>query len=385
MMFDAAGVAAVQAFIGDHGVPLAVAAAAVATVGAHVPVRGRALRDRWRGAGPEPVTGARVLPASGTVLPATALVDLVADCPVPVDVASVHMTSSEATGEIAHRYRGHAEHLGVDEGRWCSVLVGGGDGAGPEARLALASFLVHRLGLLGFAARPLSDDEFAAASAERPTLLLARAAGRGHARRPHLWFTPATDVPVPDIPAQILGIGAGGGPVVTALSGLDHMTIRADHADPASELPALLLPALVTGARVGIRTHRPHHFAALLDYGAVLVPAAGEATLDVLVRDGPHHVAVPPPAMRAPATLTLADGPPPGSPDRATAPGAGTEMGPTLTMGPLTWTLHDGRIPGARPMRIRPLPNVAGGAGSPRSRTGGPAKTASPTGPAGYR
>ena len=356
----------IQAFVGGNATALTVGAAGLLTAAAHIPVRGRALRDRWRGPGPEATAGVRVFPGARTGLAATDLMDLVADAPTGIDVVSVHVHAPSTGGEVAHRYRGHATQLGVDEGEWCAVLVGGAGGvtgadadaatadadAAPTAATDLLAFLTHRLGLLGLSARPLSRAEFAVAKATRPERLLARTPGRGHTRRPHVWFTVADDFELPDAPSQILGIGADGAAVVSSLPTLRHLRVTARRTSLADHVPNIFLPTLVTGARVGVRTHRPHHFTALLDHGALLVPSAGDATLDVLIRDGRHPVAVPPPAVRASAVVTLSDGHTnnPAEPPRP--------AGPTLTVGPLLWTLHDDRFPDLAPVRIRPLPGI---------------------------
>lgn len=351
----------IQAFIGGNPTALAVGAVGLLTAAAHLPIRGRALRDRWRGSGPEATAGVRVFPGSRTILTASDLTDLVADAPGGIDVVSVHIHPPTTGGEVAHRYRGHAAQLGVDEGEWCAVLVGvSGNGAGPvpdglasaAATDELLAFLTHRLGLLGLSARPLSPGEFTVAKTTRPERLLACTPGRGHTRRPHVWFTVADDFELPEAPAHILGIGADGAAVVSSLPTLRHLRVTARQTSLADHLPNIFLPTLVTGARVGVRTHRPHHFAALLDHGALLVPSTGDATVDVLVRDGRHPVTVPPPAVRAPAVVTLSDAHPnnPAQPPRP--------AGPTLTVGPLLWTLHDDRFPDHAPVRIRPLPGI---------------------------
>src|SRR5699024_10361040 len=69
----------IQAFIGGNATALTVGAAGLLTAAAHIPVRGRALRDRWRGPGPEATAGVRVFPGARTGLAATDLMDLVAD------------------------------------------------------------------------------------------------------------------------------------------------------------------------------------------------------------------------------------------------------------------------------------------------------------------
>ncbi|MFD5869236.1 hypothetical protein ACFWGD_11610 [Corynebacterium sp. NPDC060344] len=333
---------ALAGFIGDNAAALLVGGSAATVAGVHVPVRGRALRDRWRGPHPAPSNGARIVAAANDVLPMSALVDAVAECPVPVDVVAVHRSPARHAGEAAHRYRGFADQLGVAEAPWTSVLVGGPaehDGARLE-------FFIHRLGLLGFRARPLSAGEFGAvagtgsdtASATTPDRLLARAPGRGHVRRPHLWFTPAHDVDVPRAPAQLVGTSRDGGPLVMSLPSLERLDVVAAPA----RLPDLLVPTLITGARVGIRTHRPAAFGPLLDHGAVLVTTAGDATLDVLVLDGRARVARPAPV----ATIMLCDDP------AAPSSAPGPVPVPRLIIGDHAWHLAigDEKTP------VRPLP-----------------------------
>lgn len=324
----------IAGFLGDNAAPLLVGGSALIAAGVHAPVRGRALRDRWRGPHPAPTAGARIVAASKDVLPMSALVEAVAECPVPVDVVSVHRSTARTVGEAAHRYRGFADQLGVPEARWTSVLVGGP----PEHDRARLDFLIHRLGLLGLRARPLSAAEFdrdAATDAER---LLARAPGRSHVRRPHLWFTPAHDVDVPAAAAQLVGTSRDGAPLVMALPTIERLDVSADPA----RLAELLVPTLITGARLGIRTHRPRVFGPLLDYGAVLVTAAGDPTLDVLVLDRGARVD----GAASTATIMLYDGPLPTPPSRESIPV------PSLTIGEHAWhlTIGDEETP------VRPLP-----------------------------
>lgn len=331
--------ASVSGFVADHAAPLAVGASALAVAGLHVPFRGRSLRDAWRGPHPVPTAGVRVTAAGRNLLPASALVDAVTECPVPVDVVSVLRTTARPGGEVAHRYRSFAGRLGVADSDWISVLVGGP----AEHDRARLEFFVHRLGLLGLRARPLSGTEFTAATANPSGTdaerLLARAPGRGHVRRPHLWFTPAHDVEVPPAPAQLVGTSRDGGPLVMSLPSIDRLDVVAD----ADRLPELLAPTLLTGARVGIRTHRPRQFGVLLDHGAVLVPAAGDPTLDVLVLDGGARVA------RRPGTPTVvlhdADG-------TATTALPAEHAPPSLTIGDHAWhlTIGDEKTP------VRPVP-----------------------------
>ncbi|WP_295627498.1 hypothetical protein [uncultured Corynebacterium sp.] len=349
-------------FIVDHGAALATGVAALSTIGLHVPVRGVALRDRWRGPRTSVSVGVRVTASARDVLCAADLVDVVAECPVPVDVVEVHRRRPTATGEIAHRYRGFTDQFGVAEREWTSILVGGPAAAGDDnanvnvnansggsfdsydsVRL---TFLIHRLGLLGLRVRPLAVEEFDAVAAADPIRLLARAPGRDHVRRPHLWFTRAGDVDVPAAPAQLVGVGRDGGPVTVSLPSIGRLDVAAPE---LARLPELLLPTLITGARVGIRTHRPHVFRTLLDHGAVLVTAAGDTTLDVLVRDGRHPVTVPSPAIHEPAVITLDDGP---RPTRGTAT---PTAAPLLTIGPHAWTL----TAGDEETPVRPVPLMA--------------------------
>ncbi|MFC3849132.1 hypothetical protein ACFORJ_02975 [Corynebacterium hansenii] len=321
-------------FLADNAAPLLVGASALVVAGVHVPVRGRALRDRWRGPNPVPTAGARIVSADRDVLPMPALVDAVAECPVPVDVVSVHRRPVRATGEAAHRYRGFADQLGVAEPEWASVLVGGP----AEHDRARLDFFIHRLGLLGLRARPLSPGEFDLDAATEPERLLARAPGRGHVRRPHLWFTPAHDFDVPHAPAQLVGTSRDGGPLVMSLPSLERLDVVADPA----RLAELLVPTLITGARIGIRTHRPRAFGILLDHGAVPVTAAGDPTVDLLVLD---RGATADGSPRT-AAIMLHDAPPPepSGPARADVP--------RLIIGAHAWHLRigDAKTP------VRPLP-----------------------------
>lgn len=324
-------------FVGANAAPLLVGGAAVIVAGTHVPVRGRALRDRWRGPHPAPTAGARVVAATTDVLPMSALVDAVAECPVPVDVVSVHRSTARPTGEAGHRYRGFADQLGVPEARWTSVLVGGP----PEHDRPRLDFFIHRLGLLGLRARPLSGVEFDRDAATEAQRLLARAPGRSHVRRPHLWFTPAHDVDVPAAPAQLVGTTRDGAPLVMALPSIERLDVAADPA----RLADLLVPTLITGARLGIRTHRPRHFAPLLDHGAVLATAAGDPTLDVIVLDRGARVD----GAATTATIVLHDGPIPSPPTRDSV------SAPSLTIGEHAWhlTVGDDETP------VRPVPILA--------------------------
>lgn len=325
---------AVAGFLGDNAATLLVGGSALVVSAVHVPVRGTALRDRWRGPHPAPTSGVRITAAAHDVLPMSELVTAIAECPVPVDVVSVHRSPMRGAGETAHRYRGFADQLGVAESEWTSVLVGG-PAAHDRERL---EFFIHRLGLLGLRARPLAAAEFDRDAASAPDRLLARAPGAGHVRRPHLWFTPAHDVEVPRAPAQLVGTSRDGGPLVMSLPSIERLDVAADPA----RLPELLVPALITGARIGIRTHRPAAFCALLDHGAVLVTAAGDATLDLLVLDRGARVDCPVPV----STVMLHD-------DPAAAPNApGSIPVPRLTIGDHAWHLTIGDVN----TLVRPLP-----------------------------
>lgn len=324
-------------FAAENVAQLAIGASALVAAAVHAPVRGSSVRDRWRGCRPEPVAGVRVTAGARGTITARDVEDIVADCPVPVDVVSIHRHRPRVGGEIAHRYRGVADQLGVAEGEWTSVLIGGGpagaSGRGGSADRLRLGFLVHRLGLLGLRSRPLDDAEFATCRTTAPDRILARAAGRRHVRRPHLWFTPSDDVLVDEAPAQLIGVGRDGRALTVRLPSMERLTVVAD----LERVPELLVPTLITGARVGIRTHRPGHFRSVLDHGAVLVAAAGDATIDVLVRDGDGHaVDVPAPATTPPAVITLTD---------EVRPDA-----PSLTIGPHLWHLTiGGETTSARP------------------------------------
>lgn len=335
------GFTTITAFAADHASSLAVAATALATAAVHVPVRGRAVRDRWRRAHPGPSAGVRITAASAATLEMSALVDAVTECPVPVDVASVHVVAPRPAGEIAHRYRGFADQAGVGPAAWACVLVGGPSGDDGAADAVRLDFFVHRLGLLGFRARPLAPAEFDDAAATEPVRLLARAPGRDHLRRPHLWFTQAADLAVAEPPAQLVGTARDGSPLVMSLPSIP----RLDVAAMPDRLPELLLPTLVTGARVGIRTHRPHAFADLLGHGARLVTAAGDPTLDLLVLDGGAGMG----QATVTPTIVLRDAHRPA----ASRPGLPV---PELTIGDHAWRLAigDATTP------VRPLPVMTG-------------------------
>ncbi|WP_448851560.1 hypothetical protein [Corynebacterium sp. 335C] len=315
------------------------AAAAGLALAAHVPVRGRSLRDRLRGTPPTPAAGLRVSAAASAVLPADELLALVRDAPVPVDAASLHVTGAgphAAGGEFAHGYRAAAASLGVRSGGWGALLATAGDDPSPEERAALAAHLAHRVRCLGLRARPLDDAEVADALRFPPGAAVARATRMRHLRRPHVWLRGPAAWRVPPAPEHVLGAGDRGAPVTLRAAEVERFTVVAEP----ERLDAVLGPALVLGARVGVATARPRRFRALLDRGAVVLGPGGEDRVDVVVRDG-DHPATGPAGGRGVTVRSAAPRPCP------------ARTGPVLAVGAHTWELDDAR--GARTV-IRPLP-----------------------------
>ncbi|MDO4610009.1 hypothetical protein [Corynebacterium sp.] len=319
-----------------------VAAAAGLALAVHVPVAGRSLRDRLRGAPPAPAVGLRVTAGAVAELPAGELLALTRDSPVPVAAASLHVTGPgphAVGGEFAHGYRAAAASLGVRDGGWGALLaVIDGEPGPPDGavRARLTAHLLHRVRCLGLRARPLDPEELADAAGTPADAAVARATRMPHLRRPLVRLPGPPRWRVPEVPEQVLGTGERGVPVTLRAAAVERLTVVAEP----EQLGTVLGPALVLGARMGVATARPRRFRDLLDRGAVVLGPGAAGCVDVVVRDGDH-----------PAS---GDGGGPGIAVRSTIPRpCPARTGPVLVAGAHTWELDDGA---GRRAVIRPLP-----------------------------
>lgn len=334
-------------------------AAAATALAAHVPAFGPSLRDRLRTRPPAPDVGLRVHPArANATLPAAALLELAAHCPVPLDAVSLHVTGAgpgACGGEYAHRYLSAAGALGAPHAAWGVLLAA--FGAHAPDRTAALGFLRHRLACLGLRSRVLTAEEAADAARHPAAVHLARPKRPAGLRRPLTWVGGTADWDVPPAPAHVLGTSSGGAPVALAAPATPRVTVAGSTEDAT----AVIGPAQVLGVRVGIVTARPHRFQVLRKRGAVVITASGRtiaqeladvsattdptapvAGVDALIRDGDHPI---PAGYAEVPRITLARHAP--EPDAVT--------GPVLSLGRHAWLLAE---EGRPRVTIRPLPMV---------------------------
>ena len=117
----------------------------------HIPIRGRSLRDRIR---PRPQThhrGWRLTPGTHSSLTSTELIALVDDTPTPIRALTCHNVEYQLDGEIGHHYARYEQRFGIQREHWSHLCVEADRHSDLEA---LASFLQHRLHLLGPATGP---------------------------------------------------------------------------------------------------------------------------------------------------------------------------------------------------------------------------------------
>lgn len=350
----------------------------VITATAHVPVRGRSLRDYLR----RPQTGVRfglrLTPGLSNALSAEEIAALADDGPVPIDGLSLHHLPPEIRGEHAHRYFRAVQQRGQEVVPWTHLVVtlpadatASGDGGTADAldsqtglspaATAACEFLIHRLGLLGIRARPLTDKE-CAQSADIAAVVELRRSGSSHRaaglkRSQQLWLTQRRDITVTSGPAQVIGVGKSGQTVTMCPADVPRLRLIGD----VDDVCALLTGTLSLGYRIGIRTSRPQKFVTALELGAVLIAHAGDKTADIIVIDerepnletgAARIVEVYPPdeicgADAADSTVSFSDTTPSNSVERVCAP-----MIPQLYMGMFAWTLSTARSTSS----LRPLP-----------------------------
>ena len=251
----------------------------------HIPIRGRSLRDRIR---PRPQThhrGWRLTPGTHSSLTSTELIALVDDTPTPIRALTCHNVEYQLDGKIGHHYARYEQRFGIQREHWSHLCVEADRHSDLEA---LASFLQHRLHLLGLRARPLGQAEIDYSLAHPPQVEL-RHYGSAELRytATHLWHTRERIFDISPGPAQMLGIGSKGQAITMNLTTIPKLRIDLGGNDGTD----LLLPALLLGYRIGIRTSRPRHFHTPLAHGAELITHAGNPELDVVLLDAPGTAA----------------------------------------------------------------------------------------------
>lgn len=325
------------------------------TAAAHIPVRGRSVRDILRRSECGELRGLRLTPGLRNQLTAADIIALADDSPVTIDALCFYQLTPEIRGEHAHRYFRAAQRYVDSPVPWTHVVVtlpavDEGNGQGNEA----LNFLIHRLGLLGIRARLLTEDECAQTVSAEAAVQLRRTGRSRHVaalgRKPHLWLTRQRDVTVTSGPAQVIGVGASGQTITMCPADVPHMRVRCGDQD----ICELLIGTLSLGYRVGIRTSRPQYFTVALELGAVLIPRLGDQTVDVVVIDeyepdlqtGSARII----EVVADATFSVANDAAAATPAASTS----TEACPALTMGEFTWTLSTARTTAElRPLTMR--------------------------------
>lgn len=305
--------------------------AIIITAAAHVPVRGRSLRDRLRRTEPGQFIGLRLTPGLRSQLSAADIVSLADDSPVTLDALCFYHIAPEIRGEHAHRYFRAAERSGTTPEPWTHLVATLPVEASTDKALR---FLIHRLGTLGIRARRLTAQECALTESSAEVVQLRRT-GRSHhvaalGRKPHLWLSRQRDIAITDGPAQVIGAGSSGQTITMCPANLPRLEVDCGNQD----ICKLLIGMLSLGYRVGIRTSRPHFFTVALDLGAVLLARAGDDTVDVVVVEEYE------PDLRTGIARIIAV-------SRAGSPtAAASEMPascPRLVMGEFTWTLSTSR------------------------------------------
>lgn len=259
---------------------LLVIVAVIITVGAHVPVHGRSLRDRLRGSEHSNFIGLRLTPGLRNQLCAADIVALADDNPVTVDALCFFHIAPEIRGEHAHRYFRAAEQYGATAAPWTHLVATLPVDVSTDETL---TFLVHRLGLLGIRARRLTEQECALTTSSEGIVELRRTGHSHHAatlgRKPHLWLSRQRDITVTDGPAQVIGVGSSGQTITMCPANLPRLHVDCNNQDVCE----LLIGMLSLGYRVGIRTPRPQFYSVALELGAVLLTRVGDDTVDVIV------------------------------------------------------------------------------------------------------
>ncbi|TXS81953.1 hypothetical protein CHU72_04370 [Corynebacterium sp. LK12] len=305
--------------------------AIIITAGAHVPVRGRSLRDRLRRTEPGQLIGLRLTPGLRSQLSAADIVSLADDSPVTLDALCFYHIAPEIRGEHAHRYFRAAERSGTAPEPWTHLVATLPVEASADKALR---FLIHRLGTLGIRARRLTAPECALTESSAEVVQLRRT-GRSHhvaalGRKPHLWLSRQRDIAITNGPAQVIGAGSSGQTITMCPAKLPRLEVDCGNQD----ICELLIGMLSLGYRVGIRTARPHFYTVALDLGAVLLARAGDDTVDVVVVEEYEPDLCTGIARIIEVSRT-------GSPTAAAA-----EMPascPRLAMGEFTWTLSTAR------------------------------------------
>lgn len=265
--------------------------AVVAVVVIHFPVRGESFRDRWRIRHDLPICGFRLMSTKDETncpptLTARDIEALVSDCPIPI--TSLSLVRFQPLGEVgspSDSYRELAHRIGLPPPRILSLHIAAD--CTDTDRLTLQHFIRHRCALLGITARLLTDDELEAESQVEPTATYQRRLSNKvdalFVPRNYDWLEPFTDAPIPGPAPQLLGINQYGKPVQLSLVGTPRTIISGGH----QSLCDLMAPALLSGLHIGIRTHRPHHFAELIRLGVQPVARHSETEFDAIIVDGP--------------------------------------------------------------------------------------------------
>ena len=255
-------------------------AAIIITASAHVPVRGRSLRDRLRRTEHGKLIGLRLTPGLRSQLSSADIVSLADDSPVTLDALCFYHVAPEIRGEHAHRYFRAAERSGTTPEPWTHLVAT----IPTEVSTAKAlHFLIHRLGIQGIRARRLTNQE-CALTASAAGIVQLRRTGRSHhvaalGRKPHLWFSRQRNIAITNGPAQAIGVGASGQTITMCPASLPRLEVDCGTQD----ICELLIGMLSLGYRVGIRTSRPQFFAVALELAAVLLTRAGDDTVDLVV------------------------------------------------------------------------------------------------------
>lgn len=304
------------------------------TAAAHIPVRGRSIRDILRRSEHGTLRGLRLTPGLRSELSTADIIALADDSPVTIDALCFYQLAPEIRGEHAHRYFRAAERFSDQPEPWTHLLITLPRTGDDEQAL---NFLIHRLGLLGIRARALTDNE-CGLTAGNEAIVQLRRTGRSHheaalGRKPHLWLTKQRSIAVSRGPAQVIGVGERGQTITMCPADVPRLRVSCGDQD----ICELLIGTLSLGYRVGIRTSRPQYFTVALGLGAVLIPRTGDETVDVVVIDE-YEPDLETGSARIIEVVATSDG--------ATCP--------TLTMGELTWSLATARTTTTlRPLAMR--------------------------------
>ncbi len=343
--------------------------AVIIAIGAHIPVHGRSIRDRLRHTEHGTLIGLRLTPGLRSHISSADIVALADDSPVPLDALCFYHVMPDIRGEYAHRYFRAAERYGATPGAWTHLVVTLPDEASETQAL---DFLLHRLGLLGIRARPLTEHECALTISTQELVQLRRTGHSDHVaalgRKPHLWLSRHRDIAITSGPAQVIGVGSSGQTVTMCPANLPRLEVQCD----AQNACELLIGMLCLGYRVGIRTSQPRLFSVALELGAVLLTRAGDTTVDVIVFEDYE-----PDLYTGIARIIHVNRADTGR--KADSPTALSTSCPCLIMGEFTWTLSTARNSvELQPLALRPATGSMPATGSipesiGRARAGHPA------------